>query len=60
MLAVIPVKSGLRSYGGLLMAVSSKDIEALWKRYPEKGASQKISVVQFFESNGVPYHVFEK
>ena len=32
------------------MAVSSKDIEALWKRYSEEGANQKISVVQFFES----------
>ena len=42
------------------MPVSSKDIEALWKRYSEEGANQKISVVQFFESNGVPYHAFEK
>ncbi len=42
------------------MAVSSKDIETLWKRYSEEGANQKISVVQFFESNGVPYHAFEK
>lgn len=25
-----------------------------------RGANQKISVVQFFESNGVPYHAFEK
>jgi len=42
------------------MAVSSKDIETLWKRYSEEGANQKISVVKFFESNGVPYHAFEK
>ena len=42
------------------MAVSNKDIETLWKRYSDEGVKQKISVVQFFESNGVPYHTFEK
>ena len=42
------------------MAVNIKDIEALWKRYREEGVKQGISVAQFFESNGVPYHIFEK
>ncbi len=42
------------------MAISSKDIETLWKRYQEEGYKRGISVTQFFESNGVPYHVFEK
>ena len=42
------------------MAVNSKDIEALWKQYSEEGAKRGISVVQFFESNGVPYNSFEK
>ena len=42
------------------MAVNSKDIEALWKRYSDEGVSKGISVAQFFESNGVPYHTFEK
>ncbi len=42
------------------MAVSSKDIETLWKRYQEEGCKRGISVTLFFESNGVPYHVFEK
>lgn len=42
------------------MAVNSKDIEALWKRYSDDGVKKGISVVQFFESNGVPYHTFEK
>lgn len=42
------------------MAVNSKDIETLWKQYSEEGAKQGISVAQFFESNGVPYHTFEK
>ena len=42
------------------MAVSSKDIEILWKRYSEEGCKKGISVAEFFESNGVPYHAFEK
>ena len=42
------------------MAVNSKDIETLWKQYSEEGVNKGISVAQFFESNGVPYHVFEK
>ena len=42
------------------MAVSSKDIETLWKRYSGEASKRGISVTQFFESNGVPYHVFEK
>ena len=42
------------------MAVSSKDIEKLWKEYSEDAANRGISVAHFFESNGVPYHVFEK
>ena len=42
------------------MAVNSKDIETLWKQYSEEGTKQGISVAQFFESNGVPYHTFEK
>ena len=42
------------------MAVSSKDIETLWKRYSCEASKRGISVTQFFESNGVPYHVFEK
>ena len=42
------------------MAVNSKDIELLWKRYSEEGVNKGISVAQYFESNGVPYHTFEK
>jgi len=42
------------------MAVSSKDIETLWKRYQEDGSKRGISVAKFFESNGIPYHTFEK
>ena len=42
------------------MAVSSKDIETLWKRYSSEASKRGVSVTQFFESNGVPYHVFEK
>ena len=42
------------------MAVNSKDIESLWKQYSEEGVKKGISVVQFFESNGVPYNSFEK
>ena len=42
------------------MAVSSKDLETLWQRYTVEAAPAGISVNQFFESNGIPYHVFEK
>ena len=42
------------------MAVSSKDIEILWKEYSEDVVGKGISVAQFFESNGVPYRTFEK
>lgn len=42
------------------MAVNSKDIETLWKQYFEEGVKKGISVVQFFESNGVTYNTFEK
>lgn len=42
------------------MAISSKDLESLWQRYKAEVVSAGISVNQFFESNGVPYHVFEK
>ena len=42
------------------MAVNSKDIETLWQRYSDEGVSKGISVAQYFESNGVPYHTFEK
>lgn len=42
------------------MAVSSKDIDVLWQRYQVDAVPSGISVNQFFESNGVPYHVFEK
>ena len=42
------------------MAITSKDIEILWDRFTTEGVSKGISVHQYFESNGVPYHVFEK
>ncbi len=42
------------------MAVNSKDIETLWKQYSEEGVNKGLSVAQFFEANGVPYHTFEK
>jgi hypothetical protein len=42
------------------MAVKGKDIEALWNRYPSEGVPLGLSVIQFFESNGVPYRSFEK
>ena len=42
------------------MAISSKDIETLWGRYQSEGVSKGVSVSQYFEANGVPYHVFEK
>ncbi len=42
------------------MAVSSKDLETLWQRYTAEAVPAGISVNQFFESNGIPYHVFEK
>ena len=41
------------------MAVTSKDIEILWSRYQSEGVSKGVSVSQFFEANGIPYHVFE-
>jgi hypothetical protein len=43
-----------------VMAVNSKDIEILWKQYSEDEVNKGISVAQFFESNGIPYHCFEK
>ena len=42
------------------MAISSKDIETLWGRYQSVGVSKGVSVSQYFEANGIPYHVFEK
>ena len=42
------------------MAISSKDIETLWGRYQTEGVNKGVSVSQYFEANGVPYHVFEK
>lgn len=42
------------------MAISSKDLESLWQRYKVEAVPAGISVNQFFESNGVTYHVFEK
>lgn len=42
------------------MAVASKDIEILWSRYQSEGVGKGVSVSQFFEANGIPYHVFEK
>lgn len=42
------------------MAVASKDIEILWSRYQSEGVRKGVSVSQFFEANGIPYHVFEK
>lgn len=42
------------------MAVNSKDIESLWNQYSVEGVKKGISVAQFFESNGIPYHTFEK
>lgn len=42
------------------MAVTSKDIEILWSRYQSEGVGKGVSVSQFFEANGIPYHVFEK
>ena len=42
------------------MAVNSKDIEILWKQFSEDEVNKGISVAQFFESNGIPYHCFEK
>ena len=32
------------------MAVSSKDIETLWKKYSEEGVKKGISVTQFVSS----------
>lgn len=31
------------------MAVSSKEIETLWKRYSDEGSKKGISVAEFFE-----------
>ena len=42
------------------MAISSKDIETIWGRYQIEGVSKGVSVSQYFEANGIPYHVFEK
>ena len=42
------------------MAVSNKDIEALWKRYSTEYSKNGISVAKYFEVNGVPYHAFER
>ena len=42
------------------MAISSKDIETLWGRYQTEGVNKGVSVSQYFEANGIPYHVFEK
>ena len=42
------------------MAISSKDIETLWGRYQSEGVSKGVSVSQYFEATGIPYHVFEK
>lgn len=42
------------------MATNSKDIEVLWHRFQEEGVKAGISVRQYFETNGIPYHVFEK
>lgn len=42
------------------MAINSKGLEVLWERFSSKGVRQGISVRQYFESNGVPYHVSEK
>ena len=41
------------------MAVSSKDIETLWKHYTEVEYKRGVTVAQYFESNGVPYRVFD-
>ena len=41
------------------MAISSKDIETLWGRYQSEGVSKGVSVSQYFEANGIPYHVFK-
>ena len=42
------------------MSISSKDIETLWGRYQSEGVIKGVSVSQYFEANGIPYHVFEK
>lgn len=44
----------------MIMAINSKDIETLWGRYQSEGVSKGVSVSQYFEANGIPYHVFEK
>jgi len=40
--------------------IKDKDIEIIWKQYYEDAVNKGVSVAQFFESNGVPYHTFEK
>lgn len=40
--------------------VPLKNLESLWQRCNAEAVPAGISVNQFFESNGVPYHVFEK
>lgn len=42
------------------MATSSKDIETLWKQFQTGAHKSGISVRDYFEKNGIPYHVFEK
>ena len=44
----------------MIMAINSKDIETLWGRYQSEGVSKGVSVSQYFEANGIPYHVLEK
>lgn len=35
-------------------------IETLWGRYQSEGVSKGVSISQYFEANGIPFHVFEK
>ena len=42
------------------MAISSKEIEFLWKRYSEEVNKRGVSVARYFEANGVPYKAFER
>ena len=42
------------------MAIGSKDIETLWGHYQSEGVNKGVSVSQYFEANGILYHVFEK
>ena len=41
------------------MAVSSKDLETLWKHYTEVECKRGFPEAQYLESNGVPYRVFD-